>query len=161
MTFQAVAMMVTAPIAGFLADRIGNEWPTIIGMSIITLSLFLMGQFSVYSSTLYIVSTIAVFGIGMALFQSPINVSILESVPVNKAGITGGIIATIRNFGRVSGVAFAILFFQLSLEVKPTNEEYTSSIAIVFIIGSVIALLNLVLLLTRLKVTRKEKKESY
>ncbi len=149
MTFQAVAMMITAPISGFLSDRIGNLWPALFGMTIITISLFLMGNYTENSTVFYIIATISFFGIGMALFQSPVNVAIIESVPVNKAGITGGIIATIRNFGRVSGVAFAILFFQMS------------SIPTVFLIGSVIALFNLLLLVTRLKVTKREKKESY
>ncbi len=156
MTGQALAMMVVSPISGWLSDRIGNDWPTIAGMSVISISLFMMGNLSNQSNVGMIILSLVIFGIGMSLFQSPNNVSILESVPVHQTGITGGIIATVRNFGRVSGVAITILLLQLNLTNHFSMQNYTDSVTFVFHAGGFLAFGGLLLLIYRFSIEKRK-----
>ncbi len=112
---QSVVMVLFAPIGGWLSDHIGPYFPTVSGMTLVTLSMltfYFMGDSGNY---LMIVGGQALLGAGLGLFTSPNNVVVLESVPIQKTGLTGSLIATIRNFGRVTGVAFAMLLFQLAV----------------------------------------------
>lgn len=158
MASQAVAMMFAAPVSGWLTDRIGSDWPAILGMLVNATSLYLLGQLSASTHPIFIVVAISLFGIGMGLFQSPNNVSVLESVPVEKTGITGGIIATVRNFGRVSGVAIAILLFSLNYNVGGSLQSYSQAIGTVFNIGSVLSILSVILLVARFRMGHVHKK---
>ena len=161
MTAQAIAMMVAAPIAGWLSDRVGHDWPSVIGMGITAVSLWMMGQFDVTTQPFDVVLALSLFGIGVGLFQSPNNVAILESVPVGQTGITGGIIATVRNFGRVSGVAIAVFLFQWTMGTNDSLTKYVESVSFVFYFGSGLAVITLFVLVSRLRVSVKRKKELF
>ncbi|TCS84540.1 MFS transporter [Tepidibacillus fermentans] len=161
MTAQAIAMMIAAPIAGWLSDRVGHDIPSVIGMGLTAISLWMMGQFDTTTQPFHVVLALSLFGIGVGLFQSPNNVSILESVPVGKTGVTGGIIATVRNFGRVSGVAVAVFLFQWMMGASDTVHQYVESVSFVFLFGSGLAVVTLLVLISRLRVSLKKKKELY
>ncbi|WP_339061995.1 MFS transporter [Tepidibacillus marianensis] len=161
MTSQAISMMVVAPIAGWLSDRVGNDWPSVIGMGVTAISLWMMGHFDASTPPFNVVLALTIFGAGVGLFQSPNNVAVLESVPVGQTGITGGIIATVRNFGRVSGVAIAVFLFQWVMGTNQTVEKYIESVSYVFSFGSILAIVTVLVLLSRLRVSVKRKHESY
>ncbi|WP_181482213.1 MFS transporter [Tepidibacillus sp. HK-1] len=149
MTSQAVTMLIVSPISGWFTDRIGYDIPSLIGMGLSSLGLWLMGNFNVATSQFDIIFALMIFGIGMGLFQSPNNVAVIESVPVEKTGVTGGIIATIRNFGRVSGAALAIFLLQMGLNTVTAFNQYANAISFVFYFGSGFAFVNLLLILGR------------
>lgn len=111
MSTQAIAMMVTAPIGGWMADRYGYAGPAASGMGLAFLGLLWMASFSFDTSHLQVVFALILFGIGLGLFMSPNNTSVIEAGPAEKTGLTASLLATVRNFGRVSGVAFAVLLF--------------------------------------------------
>jgi len=161
MTSQAISMMIAAPIAGWFSDRVGNDWPSVIGMGITAISLWMMGHIDTSTTPIYFVLALSIFGVGVGLFQSPNNVAVLESVPVNQTGITGGIIATVRNFGRVSGVAMAVFLFQWVMGTNQTFGKYIESVSFVFLFGSILAVAIVILLLSRMRISVKRKRESY
>lgn len=155
MTPQAVAMIVVSPVSGWLSDRIGHDWPSVIGMAVMSVGLWMMARFSVATEYMEILVALTVFGIGVGLFSSPNNVSVLESVPPEQSGITGGIIATVRNFGRVTGVAVAVLLLQFRLQGNQSAYSYTAGISFAFWVGSVLALMTLFLVLSRFRIGKK------
>lgn len=114
LTPQAISMIIFSPLGGWLADKYGTTSPTVAGTTIAGVGLFLLMRLGPHTSYIYIIVALATFGLGMALFTSPNNVSVLESVPVEKTGLTGSLIATVRNAGRVSGVAVTVLLLQVS-----------------------------------------------
>ncbi|CAB3389972.1 Drug resistance transporter, EmrB/QacA subfamily [Kyrpidia spormannii] len=133
MTSQAVAMILISPVAGWLTDKYGPKWPTTVGMAIATAALLGMAGFGSGTSKPAVVAAQALFGLGMGLFTAPNNVSILESVPVAQTGLIGSLLATIRNFGRVSGVALAVVLLETAIG---TSSHYSES---ALVIGSRIA----------------------
>jgi MFS family permease len=63
----------------------------------------------------------ALLGVGVAIFQSPNNSSIMGSVPKEHLGIAGGINALFRNLGMVSGTTLSVLLFSYSTKMNINN----------------------------------------
>lgn len=147
LTPQSMVMIVVSPIGGWLTDRVGSRWPTAGGLALSTVGLAGMAFLGSSAAYWQIVLVQAVFGAGMGLFTSPNNVVVLESVPVEKTGLTGSLLATVRNFGRVSGVALAVLLLETQVgtqAVYPVTDFLRGS-HVVFLGGSLLGLLATVL----------------
>lgn len=152
MAFPAV-MAVVAPVSGFLSDRIGPNVLTTGGMAINSLSLYALSHLNVSTPAWVIALLLGLMGLGMGLFMSPNNSSIMGTVPPPKLGITGGIVATVRNVGMVIGIALSVSLFagrQQHLLAAYTNPGVTEkklafvgSLSFVFLVASVICVAGL------------------
>lgn len=111
MTIPPICLTVTAPLAGTLSDRIGPARLTSVSFFLATIAFLGFSLMTAETRPVHIIAALVVFGIGMGCFGSPNNSSILGSVPKNKAGYTGGFIATIRNFGFALGIALSASLF--------------------------------------------------
>ncbi len=106
-----LVMGITAPLSGYLSEKISPVYLTTIGLSITSAGLAVMSYITGDTSILYIALLQAFMGLGSGLFQSPNNNSVISSVPREKMGIAGGINALMRNFGMVTGTAAAVSIF--------------------------------------------------
>ena len=150
LTPQAVFMIVVSPFGGRLTDKVGANWPAFAGMAMGTVGLWMMTRFTSATSYTDIVIALSVFGAGMGLFTSPNTVAVLESAPISKSGLTGSLIATVRNFGRVSGIAVAVLLLQSAGVSIATVAGFTAATAYAFNGSVAIGALGVVLTVTRL-----------
>jgi MFS family permease len=114
---QPLVMVVVAPIAGWLSDRIDARVLSSIGMTIRTAGLLLLALYSEALSRSFIVAPLLILGLGNGLFSSPNVNSILSSVPKEKYGLASGIISTIRTMGQSIGIA--ILGSVVSMAMPP------------------------------------------
>lgn len=111
MTPFPLAMAFTAPISGWLSDRVGPMVLTPLGMVVASLNIFSMLFLTPQSSMGEVAVRLAVMGFSMSLFQSPNSSAILGSVARAKLGVAGGIVATMRNVGMVLGIALSVTVF--------------------------------------------------
>lgn len=102
-----LTMSVIAPFSGGLSDKIGSRILSSVGLFIMGISFVILSHFGAASSTLKIIFAMMLIGFGTGLFQSPNNSAIMGSVPKHRIGIASGLLATMRNFGMVTGVALA------------------------------------------------------
>jgi EmrB/QacA subfamily drug resistance transporter len=107
LTAQPVLMMLTAPIAGALSDRLGSRRPTVIGLSILTVGLLLQSRLGPSTPLWQVAGALAVCGLGAGTFISPNNSRLLGAAPLNRRGIASGVLAAARNVGMVLGVAIS------------------------------------------------------
>jgi len=107
-----LVMGITAPLSGYLSERISPVYLTTVGLGITAAGLAVMSYITGDTSILHIAVIQAVMGLGSGLFQSPNNNSVISSVPREKMGIAGGINALMRNFGMVTGTAAAVSIFE-------------------------------------------------
>ena len=107
LTAQPVLMMVAAPIAGTLSDRLGSRRPTVVGMVLLTGGLFLLSRMGMATSLWYVIGALAICGVGVGTFVSPNNSRLLGAAPPNRRGIASGVLAAARNVGMVLGVGLA------------------------------------------------------
>ncbi len=107
LTAQPLVMAIAAPLSGILSDRIGSRLPGTVGMAVLALGLYLLSRLGAMASTHAIVLALGVAGLGTGLFVSPNSSALMGSVPRDRQGIAGGVLATARNFGMVLGVGMA------------------------------------------------------
>jgi EmrB/QacA subfamily drug resistance transporter len=106
-----IALGITAPIAGRLAEKLGARPLTVAGMAI---SATMMGALIVaHGSLLFIVAELAVLGVGLGLFTPPNNAAIMGAVPREQSGLASGVLNMTRGMGTAMGLAFTSLVFGL------------------------------------------------
>ena len=120
MTPWPVAVSISAPIAGHLADR----WPAGllggIGLVILAVGLGLLAAISPDAGSVDIIWRMAICGLGFGFFQSPNNRAMMASAPRQRAGAAGGMLATARLIGQTAGAAAVALISASRGTARPT-----------------------------------------
>jgi len=103
---MSIMLMIAAPIAGRLTDKIGARWLMVSGASLMFVGiLFLITQVSLDTDWKQLGPALAVTGIGMGFTFSPMTAAAMRDVPPRIAGSASGILNTMRNIGQVLGIA--------------------------------------------------------
>jgi EmrB/QacA subfamily drug resistance transporter len=98
-----LAFGVVAPFAGRVADRIGARPLCAGGMAIVTVALVVLG--ALRPGTAGFLALLACIGVGMGLFTSPNNASIMGAAPEQQAGMASGVLNMTRGLGTAFGLA--------------------------------------------------------
>ena len=109
-----VAVGITAPLAGRLADRYPAGILGGIGLALLTAGLLSLAFLPAHPAAMDTVWRMALCGIGFGFFQSPNNRTILASAPAERAGSASGILASARLVGQTFGAALAGLILALA-----------------------------------------------
>lgn len=96
---------LVAPFSGRLSDRIGSRTPCAVGLAVAAVAAFALSTLGRTANEVDIVWRLALFGLGMALFQSPNNSAIMGAVARRHLGLASGMMATMRTLGFAVGVA--------------------------------------------------------
>jgi EmrB/QacA subfamily drug resistance transporter len=107
-----LAFGIVAPLAGRLADRVGARPLTVSGMAVVTVGLALMG--ALRPPTAGFLALLAAVGVGMGLFTSPNNASIMGAAPGQQAGMASGVLNMTRGMGTALGLALTGTIFVVS-----------------------------------------------
>ncbi len=107
-----LVMGITAPVSGYLSEKVKPVFLTTTGLCITTVGLTIMSRIDANTSVFHIALIQAFMGLGSGLFQSPNNNSVISSVPREKMGTAGGLNALMRNIGMVTGTAIAVSIFE-------------------------------------------------
>jgi EmrB/QacA subfamily drug resistance transporter len=100
-----VMLGIFGPISGWLSDRFGFHLLTVIGLAVLSMSYFGLTRLSTDTSTLEFALIYLPIGIGMGLFQSPNNSSILNSASPGRLGVVSSLLAITRTLGQTCGTA--------------------------------------------------------
>jgi EmrB/QacA subfamily drug resistance transporter len=103
--------LIVGPLSGWLSDRIGYRVLCTLGAGFITAGLFLLSRLGMEASTADIVLRFVVLGVGIGMFSSPNNSSVMGSVPQERLSTASAMIATTRQTGMSSGMAIAGAIF--------------------------------------------------
>ena len=113
MTPWPLATTLTAPLAGRLIERVHPGLLGALGMGIFSVGLFLLATVGSISGTWELAWRMAVCGIGIGLFQTPNNVTITTSAPIQRSGGASGMLGTARVLGQTLGTAMVAVLFHL------------------------------------------------
>ncbi|MCW5744647.1 MAG: MFS transporter [Alphaproteobacteria bacterium] len=111
MTPWPVALAITAPISGRLADRYPAGVLGGLGLVSLCAGLLLLALLPEQPAYADIVWRMALCGAGFGLFQSPNNRVMIGSVPRERTGSAGGVLSTARVMGQTTGAALVALVF--------------------------------------------------
>jgi DHA2 family multidrug resistance protein-like MFS transporter len=114
MTPWPLAVGVSAPIAGRLADRHRAGSLGGIGLSVFAVGLFALSLLRPGASNLDIAWRMALCGLGFGFFQSPNNRAMVTSAPMHRSGAAGGALATARLLGQTAGAVTTAVFFHFA-----------------------------------------------
>lgn len=111
----ALAIMVFAPIAGKLSDKIGSKFIVMSGMIVMAIGGFLLANFSLDTTSQDLIIPFVVMGIGMGLAMSPLTNITLYDAPDDEAGGASGVFSTTRQIGSVMGIAILGALLQTAM----------------------------------------------
>ena len=138
-----------AVFSGWISDRIGLRIPGTAGLVIAAWGLAGMGLLGAESGLHDVGIRLALVGIGLGLFEWPINSSIVGSLRRTMLGLASGYIATARTLGFSTGqavwgavfVSVATSFAGVAAVVDAPEAAMVAGFRAAFLAGSVVTLL--------------------
>jgi predicted MFS family arabinose efflux permease len=112
---SSVVIVMVAPIAGRLSDRVGSRLLCTIGSGLIVVGQFFLASLGVASSIPRIIFPLILNGLGWGLFNSPNQSAILGAVPRDQLGTASGMNTTTARTGGAMGVALSATLFTYGL----------------------------------------------
>jgi len=149
MAASPVATLCVAPLSGAVSDRIGTRGLAFLGMTVCVLSLYLLSELKATSGSFDIMWRLGIFGLGIGIFQSPNNSTVMGNVSRDQLGVASGILAAMRNVGMAIGIAIAgaILYNAAPavLNLNPSSfssidiHEFMSGLRWAYLVGAMLA----------------------
>src|ERR1039457_4588273 len=101
----ALAMMLCAPVSGWLVSKSGTRLPLILaGVAIVGGSLLSTHLKTTTSAGMLVLSYLC-FGIGIGMVNPAISTVAMSGMPMNRSGVAAAIASTSRAIGSALGVA--------------------------------------------------------
>ena len=113
LTAWPAVIMVVAPLAGVLVERIHAGFLGGAGLTAMAAGLFLLALLPEHPTNFDIIWRLVLCGAGFGLFQSPNNSILIASAPPERSGSASGMLATARLVGQTTGAALMALLFHL------------------------------------------------
>lgn len=126
-----LAMMVIAPVAGMLSDRVPAGLLGGFGMALATLALLLIAYLPVEATHFDIVWRMALSGAGFGFFLAPNARLIVGSAPLERAASAGGLVSTTRLMGQTLGATLVATLLAMHLESGRTAALVCAGLALV------------------------------
>ncbi len=122
LTAWPAVIMVVAPVAGMLVERVHAGILGGTGLAAMAAGLFLLAFLPEHPTDFDIIWRLVLCGAGFGLFQSPNNSILIASAPPERSGSASGMLATARLVGQTTGAALMALLFH----IVPGNSTHTA-----------------------------------
>ena len=99
-----VMVVIFAPIAGKLSDRVGSRWLMAGGMTVVAICCLLLSTVTLHSSFWHMLPAFILGGLGMSFVMTPMSAAAMGAAPVDKAGVASGVLNTFRQVGVALGI---------------------------------------------------------
>ncbi len=139
LTAVPLALSVASPVSGWLSDRFGSRWLCLAGMGLLAVALASLAAAGADDGLLSFAARLALAGAGMGLFQAPNNSAVMGTLPRDRLGSGGGMLATSRNLGMVLGVALAGALFSATAGVGHDNGDFLAGFRLALLAGAALA----------------------
>ncbi|BAY89874.1 MULTISPECIES: MFS transporter [unclassified Tolypothrix] len=105
LAFSPILSGLVAPLAGILADRFGAKLISSLGLGLMIGGCLGISTFDAQITELGYISRYFIYGIGLGLFQSPNNTTVMSAVSRERLGIASGLLSLSRTSGNTVGVS--------------------------------------------------------
>lgn len=102
-----VMLALLSPVAGRLSERISPRLLSALGLAVMGVSLASVAFLKPGAGPVEVVVNLTFLGLGVGLYQTPNNHSIMSSIPENRLGVASSFISMIRSVGQSVGTAGA------------------------------------------------------
>jgi len=150
---QPVVQAAFSPLAGALSDRREPRVVASAGMLLTTLCLLAYTLMPYRASIGFLLSVLAVSGLGFALFSSPNVNAVMSAVPSSRYGVASSVVSTARMLGQSFSMALILLIFSVTMHdipLSPTHGDVLfRSMRVAFGVSTVLSLLGVFASLAR------------
>ena len=101
---RPLAFSVTAPVAGYLAGRIGDRVSVVAGSLVLGASMLLFAAVGVGSSTLLVLAALALSGVGLGISSPSAAAAVANSVEEDSLGVASASQQLMAQVGVVAGI---------------------------------------------------------
>jgi EmrB/QacA subfamily drug resistance transporter len=147
---------IFSPLAGRLSDRIEPRVIASTGMGLTAVGLTVLIFLNEETPLAFIIGSLVLIGLGLALFASPNTNAVMSSAPKTAYAVASAILATMRQVGMVFSMGVAMLMFALYIgSVQITPDKYPAfqeSMRVSFIIFAILCFAGIFASLARGKV---------
>jgi EmrB/QacA subfamily drug resistance transporter len=102
---MTLLIILIAPRAGALTDKVGSRWLVGFGMTLLAVMLFYYSQLGASESFWTILPGLLIGGIGMGSTMTPVTAAAMSAVAVDKAGVGSAVLNSARQVGGSLGIA--------------------------------------------------------
>jgi EmrB/QacA subfamily drug resistance transporter len=126
-----VALVVAAPLAARLTERLGTKLVVAAGLLMVAGALWLLSTVEITDGYGLVAASLALLGTGMGFTMAPATESIMGSLPLAKAGVGSAMNDTTRQVGGALGVAVlgSILASSYGAAIQPALQSTPPPIA--------------------------------
>jgi MFS family permease len=102
---MTLLIILIAPRAGALTDKIGSRWLVGFGMTLLAVMLFYYSHLGANETFWKILPGLLIGGVGMGLTMTPTTAAAMSAVAVDKAGVGSAVLNSARQVGGSLGIA--------------------------------------------------------
>jgi len=124
---QALALSISMPFAGRIADKIGSKPPLIAGTLLTAVSLYYFRYLSVYSSFEFIFTDLIMRGCGIGFMMAPLTNSAINALEPEQVNLGSGILNLLIRIG--SSISIAMMGTIVEDRTDFHMSTYTGSMA--------------------------------
>lgn len=121
---QPVMMAIFSIPAGRLSDRTDPGRIASTGIALTSAGILMLTFIRTDTSLAYLVSVLALIGVGYALFSTPNSNAIMSSVEKKHLGVASGMLGTMRMIGQTMSLGVAMILMALFIgteKITPAN----------------------------------------
>ena len=137
---MTILVIVVAPIAGRLSDRLGSRGLMTAGMLLLSAQLLYFSQLGTDTTFWTLLPGLVLGGVGMSMTMTPSAAAATRAVPVEKAGVGSAVLNAFRQVGGSVGIALMGAIMATQLAQPPTVPSFMRGFERSLLVASGIAL---------------------
>lgn len=160
LTSQPALQLISSPIAGRLADRIGPLRVTVFGLVLCGTALGLATAMADKAPLWYVVCLLGLTGVGLGFFGAPNTTAVMASVDRAHLGQASGLVGTVRTMGMLTSMVIVTLTMNTFIGTEAVHsgnlDAFMRAMRVDFLIFNVLNLMAVVLCIWLLVRGRKQ-----
>jgi EmrB/QacA subfamily drug resistance transporter len=153
---MTVLIILVAPIAGKLSDRIGSRWLMTGGMTLLGIQLLYYSTLGTEANFWDLLPALLIGGVGMSLTMTPSAAAIIGSVPTDKAGVGSAVMNRMRQVGGSIGVALIGAIIAAKVGDQRSPEAFVDGLSTALVVASGFAFVGAIVAAVTVRKVRHE-----
>jgi EmrB/QacA subfamily drug resistance transporter len=145
---MTLMIILFAPVAGRMSDRIGSRVLMTAGMILVGIHLLLFSRLGADADFWDLLPALMLGGIGMAITMTPSAAAATRAVPVDKAGVGAAVLNAFRQVGGSLGIAAMGAIMAARIGDPPTTTGFLDGFQRALEVAAVIAFLGAIVAFT-------------
>jgi EmrB/QacA subfamily drug resistance transporter len=151
---MTLLVVLVAPVAGKLSDRVGSRWLMTAGMVLIGVQLLYYSTQGVDATFWSLLPGLLIGGVGMSLTMTPSAAAIIGSVSVDKSGVGSAVMNSMRQVGGSLGIAMMGAIMAARVGDDRTPQAFVDGFSTTLVVSALIAFAGAVVAATTVRKVR-------